>query len=155
MHHTQLSRPAEIRLGLYYDNVLVQLMSFSKYKAINKRKVNAKYDYELVRGCESFNHSSVVGGVSKLLNYFIKTYDPNSIICYSDLNFFNGIGYEKAGFVLDSITSPDKFYVTNDHKLTRIKRSAKKYKEYMEAVVNKKLLCCYGAGNLKYVWKKP
>ena len=154
-HHTQLSRPAEIRLGLYYDGVLVQLMSFSKYKAINKRKVNAKYDYELVRGCESFNHSSVVGGVSKLLNYFIKTYDPNTIICYSDLNLFNGIGYEKAGFVLDSITSPDKFYVTNDHKLTRIKRSAKKYKEYMEAVVNKKLLCCYGAGNLKYVWKKP
>lgn len=40
------------------------------------------------------------------------------------------------------------------HKLIRIKRSAKKYKEYMEAVVNKKLLCCYGAGNLKYIWKK-
>lgn len=152
-HHTQLSRPAEIRLGLFYNDELVQVASFSKYRALNKSKTDIHYDYEFVRGCEDFNHSSVNGGVSKLLAYFIKTYNPKSIICYSDLNLFNGIGYEKAGFKLDSITNPDKFYVTWDRQLKRIKRSAKNYQKYMNSVINKELFCCYGAGNLKYIWK--
>lgn len=152
-YHTQLSRSAEIKLGLFYKDKLVQVASFSKYRALNKKKGTIDYDYEFVRGCESFNNSLVTGGVSKLLSYFIKNYNPKSILCYSDLNFFNGIGYEKTGFKLEGITNPDKFYILPTTKPVRIKRSAQKYKEYMEKVVNQKLFCCYGAGNLKYVWR--
>ena len=50
-------------------------------------------------------------------------------------------------------TKNDKFYVDKS-SFKRINRNAKKYREYMQKVIDKKWLCCYGAGSLKFVWKK-
>lgn len=153
-YHTQLSRPAEIKLGLFYKNELVQVASFSKFKVsnrANKDKTTGDYDWEFIRGCEAFNHARVIGGVSKLFSYFVKTYNPKNVLCYSDFNFFNGKGYTKSGFELKGFTGSDKFYIDIE-SMKRIPRRSTKYREYMKKVVEGKYYCCYGAGSLKFLW---
>ena len=153
-YHTQNSRYAEIRLGLYYEDKLVQLASFHKMHSNNhKKSLKDNYEYEWIRGCTGFDHSRVIGGVSKLFKYFVNKYNPESILCYSDFNLFNGKGYKECGFELMGFTKNDKFYVDKS-SFKRINRNAKKYREYMQKVIDKKWLCCYGAGSLKFVWKK-
>lgn len=88
-HHLQNYAKDEIRLGLYYEDTLVSIMTFGK------PRYNKKYDYELVRYCASIN---VIGGSSKLFKYFIDTYNPHSIISYCDEAKFSGDMYVKLGF---------------------------------------------------------
>ena len=152
-HHTQKSKPAKIMLGLFYEGELVQVASFNPYNSRNGRKAEkVQYDYEFCRGCEAFNHSRVIGGVSKLFSYFVNKYNPSSVLCYSDFNLFCGNGYAACGFELDGFTGPDKFYI--DEMGVRIPRRANKYKEYKENVDSGKWLLCYGAGSLRFVWRK-
>lgn len=89
VYHLQNYAKDDIRLGLYYENTLVSIMTFGK------PRYNKKYDYELVRYCASMN---VIGGSSKLLKYFIDTYNPRSIISYCDEAKFRGDMYTKLGF---------------------------------------------------------
>lgn len=88
-YHLQNYAKDDIRLGLYYENTLVSIMTFGK------PRYNKKYDYELVRYCASMN---IIGGSSKLLKYFIDTYSPHSIISYCDEAKFRGDTYAKLGF---------------------------------------------------------
>lgn len=152
-NHIQGYAKAKVKLGLFYNNQLVQIASFSKVHNTGKAKVrNSQFEYNWVRGCPSSNNL-VIGGTSKLLNYFIKTYNPESILCYSDLNLFNGNGYKECGFTLTGKTGPDKFYVSA-HGYKRFNRSPFKYKEYKEKVKKKQLFECYGVGSLIFTWKK-
>jgi hypothetical protein len=43
-------------------------------------------------------YTIVVGGFSKLFNFFIKNYDLDSCLTYADLRFGEGKVYEKSGF---------------------------------------------------------
>ena len=147
-NHIQGYKAAKIRLGLYHNNELAQIASFNKCQAYGRRKIECEYEW--IRGCIASNNK-VIGGTSKLLAYFIKTYTPTSILCYADANLFNGIGYEKAGFKFISYTGPDKFYIENN-TLRRIMRNPYKYKEYKQAVIDGKLFECYGAGSRKFIW---
>ena len=52
---------SEIALGLYYDDILVQVMTFGK------PRYNKNYEYELLRLCSSH---SVIGGSKKLFKHF-------------------------------------------------------------------------------------
>jgi hypothetical protein len=70
-------------------------MTFSNgRKALNTKSVPT--EYELVRFVT--DGSSVVGGASKLLSYFIKNYNPTKIISYADLRWSEGNVYEKLNF---------------------------------------------------------
>ena len=141
--------------GLYDKKTdeLLQLSSFGRYSR-NGRATNLKttYDWNWVRGCISSNNA-VIGGTSKLLSHFIKDKCPESILCYSDANIFDGRGYSKAGFELDGYTGKDKFYIDKSNN-KRINRSASRYSEYMQNVKDGKWLLCYGAGSLRFVWRK-
>lgn len=48
-----------------------------------------KYEYEVIRGATKLGYT-VIGGASKIWNYFIKTYNPKSCVYYIDYNYFNG-----------------------------------------------------------------
>lgn len=144
-NHLQGYSGATVKLGLYYRGELVQIASFGK------SRYDVKYEWEWIRGCPASLHN-VVGGTSKLFKYFIRTYHPKSVVCYADLNKFDGAGYESCGFKLVTVTPPDKFYIDKD--LKRIGRNPSKYKEYMEGVKKNRLLLTYGAGNLKYDWQQ-
>lgn len=76
---------------------LVSLMTFGK------PRYNKNYQYELIRYCQSKN---VIGGAEKLFKYFLKTYNPESIISYCDMSKFSGNVYLKLGFTLKDRGKP-------------------------------------------------
>ena len=79
-NHIQGYTTASITCGLFYDGILVGVMSFGKSRAgigIGK----SQEGYELIRYSTSI---SVIGGASKLLKYFIQTYAPVTIWSYSN-----------------------------------------------------------------------
>ena len=96
-YHLQNYAKSTINLGLYYNDELVSLMTFGK------PRYNKKFDYELIRYCSTYN---VIGGAEKLFKYFIKTYNPNSIVSYCDKSKFEGKIYDKLGFTLCNVSSP-------------------------------------------------
>ena len=151
-NHIQGYKRASVKLGLFYNDQLVQIASFSHTNNMGKaNNQNELYDYEWSRGCPA-SLNFVIGGTSKLFKYFVKKYNPNSILCYADWNLFNGNGYKECGFDLIGYTGPDKFYI-QAKPIKRITRSPFKYKEYKDLVEQNKLWLCYGAGSLKFSWK--
>ena len=120
-NHLQGFVNSSINLGLYYNNELVSLMSFSK------PRFNKKYDYELIRFCNKLN-TSVIGSASKLFNYFIKNYNPKSIISYANRRFSNGSIYEKLGFKFLRKTEPNYFYFKVSESKTYSRNQFQKHK---------------------------
>ena len=102
-NHLQGYAKDKIRLGLYYKNKLVEIMTF------DKPRYNKNYDWELVRLCSNAN---VVGGAEKILKYFIDTYKPKNIVSYCDLSKFDGKVYKQLGFVAVNKPQPSKHWVS-------------------------------------------
>lgn len=114
--HIQGSGAAtKINLGLYLEEELVAVMTFSKGGFINK-----KYEYCLTRYCSDLN-TTVIGGASKLLKYFILSFKPNSIVSYSDKRWGTGNLYKKLGFHRVRINKPSYFYVKGTKIVNRHK----------------------------------
>ena len=88
-----------ICLGLYFENKLVQLMTFGK------PRYNKNYEYELLRLCSDSNYI-IVGGAEKLFKYFISNYFPKSIISYCDNSKFSGDVYYRLGMSLSKYGTP-------------------------------------------------
>lgn len=135
INHLQNHRNAKITYGLFYNNELVQLMSFSKHK---------KYDWEIIRSCTKLN-TIVVGGLSKLLNYFVKNNNPKQIFSYCDFNKFNGLGYEKLGFKFIGYTGPDMKWLLPGGQV--VNRNPSKH-NYLKSIARAKI---YGSGSKKYL----
>ena len=117
-NHIQGMVGSSINLGLYHNDELVSLMTFGKKRLAMGNKIKNDNEYELVRFCNKLN-TSVVGGASKLLKYFIQTYKPTEILSYADKRFSNGNLYKKLGFVEVKSTSPNYFYVINKKRKHR------------------------------------
>ena len=145
-NHLQGHRNAQITYGLFYNNKLVQLMSFSK----TKYNHNIKDDntWEIIRGCPGSNNI-VVGGVSKLFKHFIKDYNPSKIFSYCDFNKFDGRGYEELGMKFIGYTGPDMKWLMSNGDV--IPRKPSKHKELKE----KSVAQIWGAGSKKYIWGNP
>ena len=146
-----------IRLGLYYSNQLVSLMTFGV------ARYNKKYEYELLRYCASHN---VVGGTEKLFKYFIDNYKPNSIISYCDTSKFSGKVYDVLGFSLDTINSPSCHWysVKEDRHITdnllRMQGYDRLFKENHgkgtsneELILARGYLPVYDCGQATYIWE--
>ena len=89
--HLQSYKKSDLCYGLYYNNTLIELMSFCK------PRYSTKHQYELLRLCTKYGYS-VIGGSNRLFKNFIKQYNPTSIISYCDLSKFTGDVYEHIGF---------------------------------------------------------
>lgn len=120
-YHLQGNINASIRLGLFYNNELIEVMTFGKLRkclgSIHENNV-----YELYRLC-SKNGITVVGGASKLLKYFILQYTPTKIISYCSNDISNGNVYEKIGMKFDKDCGQGYFYI-NRHSGERKSRFA-------------------------------
>ena len=150
-NHLQGYVNSSIRLGLYYDNELVQVMTFGK------PRFNKDYDYELLRLC-SLKGVNVVGGASKLFKYFTKHYS-GTVISYANLRYSNGSVYEKLGFNKVGVSEPSYFYSNGTELLTRYqcqKHKLKRLKNYSidkteEQIMNENgYYKVYDCGNLIY-----
>ena len=102
-HLQNTCRGQLIRIGLFLNGKLVQLMTFGK------PRYNKNYEWELLRLCSHSNYM-VVGGSEKLFSHFVKSYKPKSVISYCDLSKFTGNVYKKLGFVLTNTTKPSKHW---------------------------------------------
>jgi transposase-like protein len=106
-NHIQGEDKSSIKLGLEYERVLVCLMTF------NKSRFNKKYEWELVRFCNT-SGINVVGGFSRLLSYF-RTNFGGSIISYADRRYSDGGVYFKNGFELIRVNKPGYYYVDKNY----------------------------------------
>ena len=146
-NHLQGFRNSSIKLGLFYNNELVSLMTFGK-PYINK---SDKYEWEIYRFCNKLN-TSVIGGFDKLFKYFIKVYNPKSILTYSDFSKGDGHTYENIGFKKIELTKPNYIWFNNDTKevLTRYQTQMKNEIDVMES---NNYIKIYDCGNNKWVYE--
>ncbi len=132
-NHIQGDGPDKIRLGLFNNNELLSVITFSKENRSKKNKDNNKW--ELSRFCSKKYHV-IPGSFSKLLSYFIKTYNPKQIITFADirwsgLNIENTV-YLKNKFNFSYNTKPNYWYVDSKEYLKRTHRFANRKSELIK-----------------------
>ena len=123
-NHLQGECRSSINIGLFYNDELVQVMTFGK------PRFNNNYDYEIIRLCTK-KYFHIVGGVSKLFNYFKKKY-KGSIITYANKRFSYGEIYKVLGFTKIGETQPNYFYVKNTEVLSRYQCQKHKLSNLLE-----------------------
>lgn len=107
-NHLQGDIKSPIRIGLYYEDTLVSLMTFGYQRLVLSQQKEDSI-YELTRFANE-NYSSVIGGASKILSFFIKKYNPLNIITYSDNLISNGSIYQILGFKFKGESKPGYWY---------------------------------------------
>jgi len=137
-NHIQGFVGSSVKIGLYYKNELVSLMTFKKNKN----------NYELNRFCNLLEHS-VVGSFSKLLVHFQKMYEYDYITSLADLSYSYGDIYEKY-FVLDDILKPDYKYIVDGIRKHKFNF---RYKNEKNVMLDKKIYKIYNCGLKKYTLK--
>jgi len=159
-NHIQGNVNSSIKIGLFYNEELVSLMTFGKLrKPLNSKSKNN--EYEMLRFCNKLN-TNVIGGASKLFKYFIRNYEYNKIISYADRSYSNGNLYKQLGFELKHITTPNYYYVINGIKYNRynfrkdILVSQGYDKELTEHKImnNRGYYRIYNSGNFKFEYNK-
>lgn len=153
-NHIQGVVKSKVRLGLFYKNDLVSVMSFSKGRIIMGGK---KEEWELNRFCNILNYV-VIGGASKLLKYFIEKYTPTKIVSYSDNRIFKGKMYESLGFKEISKSKPNYWYVINGLRKHRfnfrksilVKQGFDPNKTEKEIMFESKKYRIYDCGNTRW-----
>lgn len=156
-NHIQGGINAAIKLGLYYNNELVSLMTFGKERSYINRKEKSKNNcYELLRFCNK-KDISISGGASKLFNYFIQKYKPFKIISYSSCDISSGKLYETLGFknVGHSETmwyrkGTKRYNRVNFMKHKIIKVESDKNKTEQEIMLGMGYTRIWGCGNLRF-----
>lgn len=107
-YHTNGYANSIHKYGLFYDNELLAVATFSKPF---KSKTNSEYDFELKRLAFKTN-VKVMGGTSKIISKFFKDHpDVNAIYSYSDNDWGSGSSYEKSGFKFLLETGPSLTFV--------------------------------------------
>jgi very-short-patch-repair endonuclease len=111
-NHLQGKDNSKVKLGLFYNNELMSVMTF------DKSHYNKKYEWELLRFANKLNYQ-IIGGASKLFKYFIKNYNSKNynsktIIAYADRRYSNGNLYNKLGFKFDGYTKPNYYYIKDE-----------------------------------------
>lgn len=96
-YHLQGSTPSKYKLGLYYKDELVSLMTFGKARTGMSSKDKKDGEYELIRYCCKSGWQ-VVGGASKLFKHFIQLVHPTTILSFSSNDISNGSLYKNLGF---------------------------------------------------------
>ena len=150
-------RGQKFRLGLYYDNKLVSLMTFGK------SRFNKNCEYELLRYC---SHYCVIGGAERLFKYFISNYKPNSIVSYCDTSKFSGKVYDILGFKYVKTNSPrkhwyswkEKRHITDGLLLSQgydrlFKENHGKGTSNEELILARGYLPVYDCGQSTYIWE--
>lgn len=156
-NHLQGDCKSSIRIGLFVNNEMVSLMTFSKLRLPIGGK-SKEGVWELTRFCNKRRYT-VVGGASKLLKYFINNYKPIEIQTYSDSMISNGDLYEKLGFKYSHTSEPGYWYSINGIRYHRfnfrkdklVKGGADKNKFEHEIMEEMGYLRVWSAGNKKWV----
>jgi hypothetical protein len=158
-NHIQGYTHSSINLGLYHNNELVSLMTFSK----NRFKKNSN-EMEMVRFCNKLN-TNITGGASKLFKHFITNYNTSSlpVLSFADRRFFDGNLYKTLGFLFVEKTSPSYIYWKNNiilnrmscqkHKLSKLLDNFNSNLTEYENMLANGWRRVWDSGNLKWIYK--
>jgi len=157
-NHLQGFIGGKVKLGLFFDNELVSLMTFGKRRVAMGKKISNKGEYELLRFCSKLN-TNVVGGANKLFKFFVRNYQPKEITTYADRSWSNGNLYKQLGFEYQGKTNPNYHYIIdgirhyrfNFRKDKLIKDGYSKDKTEHQIMINRKIYRIYDSGNLKFI----
>lgn len=146
-NHIQGKDNSTIKLGLYYNDELVSLMTFC-YPRFSK-----KYNWELSRFCSKHNYN-VIGGASKLFKYFVDNYmkDGEVIVSYSDIAKTTGKIYNTLNFEFVNDADPNYiWWKSDDDYKTRYQCQMVNERIIMESNGYIKI---YDCGNKVWVFRK-
>jgi hypothetical protein len=156
-HHLQGAGSTKISIGLFHNNDLISVMTFSRPNISKGRKSDNAW--ELNRFCSEIN-SSVVGGANKLFKYFVNNFNPIEIISYSDNRWTTGNVYQILDFDFVHDSPPNYWYI--DFKsITRLHRfSLRKNKDDIQNLTeweNRQIQGwdrIWDCGNKLWMWTK-
>lgn len=141
-NHLQGKCGARVKLGLFYKDELIQIMSFGSPRFTDK------YEWEIIRECSKLGYC-IIGGKEKLWKYFIRNYNPNNCISYCDFSKFTGNSYLKLGFINVGLNPPG--FVWYDNNLNQIFWRDPYHNQEMKKKGYYKI---YDAGQLVFSWSK-
>ena len=160
-NHLQGYISSKVALGLYYDNELVEIMTFGK------PRFNQEYEWEIIRLASKAGFS-ITGGAERLFKAFVDSHKPKNIVSYCDISKFTGGVYTKLKFIItkDGILRPN--YVWVDAKTNRVvtRYQAQKHKliesglgelgdTEKDIMENLGFIKVYDCGNLRFTWTSP
>lgn len=101
------------RFGLYFNGVLVSVMTFGK------SRFSGKYQWEMLRFCCRLGYH-VPGAASRPLRHFETKFKPVSLISYADLRWSSGNLYRALWFDFIGNSPPGYFFVKGDRRYSRV-----------------------------------
>ena len=142
-NHLQGNVNSSIKLGLYYNEELVSLMTFDHFEGRKKMK---KDEWNLNRFCNKLNNV-VIGGSSKLLKYFINNYNVKKVISYADNDWSDGNLYKVLGFNKLYESGVDYKYIVDN-----VRKHKSNYRKSKTNISESKLdlLKIYDCGKIKF-----
>lgn len=155
-NHIQGFVGSKYKIGLFYNDELVSLMTFGNLRKSlgqNKKEDN----FELLRFCNKLN-TSVIGGASKLIKYFIQEFKPKQIISYSDLSRSYGNLYKTLGFEYCGLSEPNYYYIVDEMRSHRfnfrkdklVKQGFDKNKTEIQIMTERKIHRIFDCGMEKW-----
>ncbi|MDA3779153.1 MAG: hypothetical protein PF487_02790 [Bacteroidales bacterium] len=161
-NHMQGFVGSNIKIGLFYDDELVSLMTFGKKRIIMGNKKQINNEYEMLRFCNKLN-TTVIGGASKILKHFVKKYKPKSILTFADRRYSEGNLYKQLGFDFIKNTKPNYFYFKknemiryyrfNFRKDKLVREGYDKTKTEFQIMDERGYLRIFDSGNMKFIYK--
>lgn len=135
-NHRQGHTSSKVRLGLRLKSTdeLVSVMTFSHMRnTMGKNNASDTSVWELSRFC-SLLDTNVRGAGGKLFNRFLREYNPEKVVSFSDIAHTTGKLYEKLGFTRVSTTSPS--YVWSDMYDNVYYHRVSCQKQYLKKLLN-------------------
>lgn len=157
-NHLQHAVSAKYKYGLYLPNryfrvlnpdfpinralpeILVAVATFSRPRIFERDKKPFR-SYELIRFANLL-HTTVTGGLDKLLTFFENDCKPDDIMTYADLEWSDGASYKRLGFEPVSDKAPIPAWL-NTATLERFGKS--------KNTVNDNFIEVYNGGSRKFV----
>ncbi len=128
-NHLQGYVKAKLKLGLYFNDELVAVATFSAGRKM-KEKPEGYRSFELIRYANKMG-LNVVGGLSKLIYGFARSQNANDIMTYVDTAWSTGESFKKMGFTIKGILPPI----------------------LISEVINSRKIEYYNEGSLKLIWE--
>ncbi len=157
-YHLQGYVKSKFSYGLVIDEDIIAVGSFSGTRLM-KSKGSEYQSAELVRFATK-DGITVVGGLSKLIKYFLKQVQVNDLMTYADRDWSLGKGYQQLGFKLSEITAPATIYVNQksliryfEHRLPRETLATFDPKNQLDLddfLAGNGFVKLFNTGNLKY-----
>lgn len=157
-HHLQGYIKTKYNFGLVIEDQLVAGACFSATRPMKSKGENY-HSAELIRFATHTGYT-VVGGLGKLINHFLKQVATNDLMTYADRDWSLGKGYDQLNFTSSGVTKPVFFYVEKSslqryalHRLPEnllLAYNAQNVLNLDDFLMNEGFIKVFNTGNLKY-----